>query len=302
MKKPNLIVIAGPTAVGKTSVSIEIAKHFSAEIISADSRQLYRELEIGTAVPSLEELKQVKHHFIQSNSIDHPVSAGEYEKLAISKIEQLFLKHNTLILTGGSGLFIDAVTKGIDDSFPSAEPKIREELESMLESNGIQWLQQKLKELDENYYKKVDLNNPRRLIRALEICLSTKKPYSSLLKNKSKIRSFNCIKICLNIDRVDLYERINNRVDSMLSLGLLEEVKSLYPKKHLVSLKTVGYSELFDFLEGKLKLEEAIELIKRNSRRYAKRQITWFKRDSNYLWLNPNNIENIIKEIDLQQN
>ena len=302
MKKSTLIVIVGPTAVGKTSVSIEIANYFNSEIISADSRQLYREMQIGTAVPSQEELEQVNHHFIQSHPLETPISAGQYEKLAISLIENLFKKHDYLVLTGGSGLYVDAVTTGIDTSLPEANVEIREKLETKLKKEGLSSLQEQLKSLDEKYYDQVDLSNSRRVIRALEVCLATGKTYSELRNNQSKERSFDIIYVCLNRDRPELYERINTRVDQMMDQGLLSEVKSLIDKTHLPSLNTVGYSELFDFIDNKTSQHEAIDLIKRNSRRYAKRQITWFKRNDKYTWFHPNEISSIIEHIKSQKN
>ena len=302
MKKSTLIVIVGPTAVGKTSVSIEIANYFNSEIISADSRQLYREMQIGTAVPSQEELEQVNHHFIQSHPLETPISAGQYEKLAISLIENLFKKHDYLVLTGGSGLYVDAVTTGIDTSLPEANVEIREKLETKLKKEGLSSLQEQLKSLDEKYYDQVDLSNSRRVIRALEVCLATGKTYSELRNNQSKERSFDIIYVCLNRDRPELYERINTRVDQMMDQGLLSEVKSLIDKTHLPSLNTGGYSELFDFIDNKTSQHEAIDLIKRNSRRYAKRQITWFKRNDKYTWFHPNEISSIIEHIKSQKN
>jgi len=302
LKKSTLIVIVGPTAVGKTSVSIEIANYFNSEIISADSRQLYREMQIGTAVPSQEELEQVNHHFIQSHPLETPISAGQYEKLAISLIENLFKKHDYLVLTGGSGLYVDAVTTGIDTSLPEANVEIREKLETKLKKEGLSSLQEQLKSLDEKYYDQVDLSNSRRVIRALEVCLATGKTYSELRNNQSKERSFDIIYVCLNRDRPELYERINTRVDQMMDQGLLSEVKSLIDKTHLPSLNTVGYSELFDFIDNKTSQHEAIDLIKRNSRRYAKRQITWFKRNDKYTWFHPNEISSIIEHIKSQKN
>lgn len=301
MKKPILIVIVGPTAVGKTSTAISIAKQFKTEIISADSRQFYKEMNIGTAVPGSDELNQIKHHFIQSHSVEAPLSAGEYEKQAIPLIEELLKTHNYLVLTGGSGLYIDAIVNGIDTTLPEANPEIRNKLENQLQSKGIQSLQEELKKLDENFYKEVDLSNSRRLIRALEICISTGRPYSELRKQEVKTRSFNTVLICLNRERTELYARINERVDLMMGQGLLVEAKALLNKSHLTSLNTVGYSELFDYLNKKITLEEAVSLIKRNSRRYAKRQITWFKRNPNYHWFQPDEISKIAELIQSQK-
>ncbi len=300
-KKPHLVVIAGPTAVGKTSVAIEVANHFKTEIVNADSRQLYREMEIGTAVPSNKELEKVKHHFIQSHSVESPISAGDYEEMIIPLLDQLFSKHEVVVLSGGSGLYIDAVLNGFDTGLPKSNPELRTELQQLLDEKGIESLQMRLNKLDPEYYKQVDLNNSHRLIRAIEVSETLGIPYSQARTNQQKERRFDCIKICLNRNRRELYDRINLRVDQMIENGLVNEAKLLFPKRELSSLNTVGYSELFDHFEQKHNLSEAVELIKRNSRRYAKRQITWFKRDPDYQWFNPNELDGILHYVNKQK-
>ena len=274
----NLIIIAGPTAIGKTNLAIKIALHFQTEVISADSRQFYKEMEIGTAKPSKAELAQVKHHFIDSHSINQPFSVGDYEEQAIGLIDKLFEKYDDLVLVGGSGLFIKAITDGFDN-FPKASPEIREELNKVYHTEGISLLQKQLSVLDPAYFNEVDINNPQRVIRALEVCISTGQPFSSFRKSTLKHRNFNSIKIGLNIDREKLYKQINFRVDQMAEQGLVEEVRQLLPSRHLNALNTVGYSELFEYFDGVLSLDEAIESIKQNTRRFAKRQLTWFRKD-----------------------
>ncbi len=291
-----LIIVTGPTGIGKTKLSIELAQYFSSEILSADSRQIYKEMKIGTAVPSLEELKAVKHHFIANVSIHDYYNVSRYENEAIALIEQLHQKQKVVILTGGTGLYINAVCKGID-IMPDPNPSIRENLNRQLKEEGIKTLQQQLETLDTEYYKVVDLNNPARLIRALEICKQTGKPYSSFRKTKDKIRDFKTIKIALNTDRNILYDRINKRVNLMAETGLVDEVKSLYPNKGLTALKTVGYQELFDAFDGKYSIEEGLERIQNSSRRYARKQISWIKRDSEYQWFEPNQTKEIIEYI-----
>ncbi len=291
-----LVVVCGPTASGKTSLALKLAKHFSAEIISADSRQVYKELKIGSAPPSAEELKEVKHHFIASRNLDEDYNAGAFEKDALQLLETLFTKNEYAILVGGSGLYIDAVCNGFD-KVPSSFPEIRKQMQDLYEEKGIEPLQEKLKEQDEIYYNKIDLSNPQRLMRALEVCMGSEMPYSSFRKGKVNERDFRIIKIGLDVPRDILYSRIDARVDEMMSKGLLEEAKNLISKKHLNALQTVGYKELFDFFEDKTTLEEAIDLIKRNSRRYAKRQLTWFRKDKEIQWFSPNNTEAIIQFI-----
>src|SRR5690606_36503936 len=272
--KKHLIVITGPTAIGKTGLAIFIAKKLKTEIISFDSRQFYQEMKIGTAVPSDEELKEVPHHFTQNLSIEQDYSVGNFERDALVKIEELFEKYDYLVFVGGSGLYEKAVTEGLDE-FPQVDKSIRLNLIYEYDIHGLEPLQNELKEVDPVYYNLVDLNNPVRIIRALEIYRGTGKPFSSYRKDNYSARNFQVTKIGLELSREEIYDRINKRVDLMMQEGLLEEVKSLYPKKHLNSLQTVGYRELSDYLDGKIKLDFAIEEIKKNTRRYAKRQLTW---------------------------
>ncbi|TDO03112.1 tRNA (adenosine(37)-N6)-dimethylallyltransferase MiaA [Sunxiuqinia elliptica] len=288
-----LIVVQGPTGIGKSNLSIQLAKHFNTEIISSDSRQLFKELSIGTAVPSPDELSQVPHHLIHSHSIHDDYNASRFETEALELIERLFSSHNQLIMTGGSMLYVDAVCKGIDFQ-PDVDPAIRESLVKDWEEKGIEHLRLKLKQLDETYYQQVDLKNPKRLIRALEVCLMTGKPYSSFRKETIKKRPFKIIKIGLNMDREALYSRINQRVDQMIAEGLEDEARKIYPFRHLNSLNTVGYKELFAHFDGAISLEKAIELIKRNTRRYARKQLTWLRKDEHINWFHPDNLDEII--------
>ena len=282
-KEKYLIAIVGPTAIGKTALSIKLAQHFKTEIISGDSRQFYKELQIGTAVPSEEELNAAKHHFIQHRSINNNYNVGDFEKDAISKINTLFKYYDVLIIVGGSGLYIDAIIKGLDD-FPEVDKKIREDLNTQLENKGLSHLQNRLKELDPISYQNIAINNPHRVIRALEICIVTKKPYASFLNKEKRKRPFKTIFVGLTADRDVVYSRINKRVDNMMESGLLEEVKQLEPKKHLNALNTVGYKELFQYLEGTISLEFAVNEIKKHTRRFAKRQLTWFRKNEAILW------------------
>lgn len=279
-----LIVIAGPTAVGKTAAAIQLASFYKTVIVSADSRQFYREMSIGTAKPSQDELVAVKHYFIDSHSITETFTVGDYEKQCLELLDDLFQTHDKVILVGGSGLFIKAVCEGFDE-FPDAKPGVRDGLNKEFEEKGISYLQEKLKIADPQYYEEVDLNNPQRIIRALQVYQSTGKPFSSYRKSKINERPFNIIKLGLNLPREVLYQRINERVDLMIQHGLLEEVKLLLPFRHLNPLNTVGYSELFDYFDGKTDLNSAIELIKQNTRHYAKRQLTWFGKDKEIKWL-----------------
>lgn len=288
-----LIVVAGPTGIGKTTVGIQLARHFRSEIVSADSRQIFRELKTGTAVPSEDERTAVKHHFIQSHSIHEPYNASRYETEAIQLLENLFQKHHILFLVGGSMLYIDAVCKGIDE-MPDADPEIRNSLKLCFEQEGIESLRLQLKKLDPEYYAAVDLRNPARLIHALEICLMTGKPYSSFRSNPNKKRSFDILKIGLDCNRELLHQRINNRVDKMVEEGLEQEARSVYALKHLTALNTVGYREWFSFFDGEISREKAIELIKRNSRRYARKQLTWFRNDPLMNWFEPSQTNEII--------
>jgi tRNA dimethylallyltransferase len=296
MPEKNLIVLLGPTAVGKTDLSVILAKKLGAEIISADSRQFYKGLEIGTAAPTDEILSEVKHHYIGCFDIEYNYDIFEFEKDVIELLKKLFINHNNMILTGGSGLYIDAVCNGVDE-LPDADEEIRTELKKNLYENGIESLRSQLKKLDPDYYNTVDISNPARLIRAIEVCIVTGMPYSKLRKSFNKVRDFNIIKIGLNRTREDLYERINQRVDNMIELGLYSEAQNFFPFRNCNALNTVGYKELFDHFEGKTSFEEAVEKIKTNTRRYAKRQLTWFRRDKSIVWFHPNEMDDIIEFI-----
>lgn len=297
--KKTLVVIAGPTAIGKTELAIQVAQHYQTEILSADSRQFYKEMSIGTAKPTQEELSSASHHFINSLSVQQEYTAGQYEKDAITLLEKLFKKHEVVILTGGSGLYVNAVCYGID-KLPNAEPVLREKLEDRLEKEGIESLQQELKTLDPDYYNNADIQNPRRLIRAIEVCLSTGKPYSEQRKGEQKQRDFNIIKIGLETEREKLNKRINLRVDRMMKDGLLDEVKELIQYQQLKALQTVGYVELFAYLNEEISLEEAVEKIKVNTRRYAKRQMTWLKKEKDINWFSIEQKENILPLLQLK--
>ncbi|MCO5947264.1 tRNA (adenosine(37)-N6)-dimethylallyltransferase MiaA [Mucilaginibacter flavidus] len=279
-----LIVIAGPTASGKTAAAIEVARHFKTVVVSADSRQFYREMSIGTAKPSAEELAAVKHYFIDSLSITETYTAGDYEKECMELLTTLFKVHDVVVLAGGSGLFIKAICEGFDE-FPDVDPEVRNRLNNELDDKGLIYLQEKLKAADPDYFEQVDINNPQRVIRALEIFESTGKQYSSFRKSAGNKRPFRILKFGLNLPREVLYNRINNRVDLMVEQGLIDEVKSLLPYRHLNALNTVGYNELFDYFDGKADLQTAIALIKQNTRRFAKRQMTWFGKDKEIDWL-----------------
>ena len=287
-----LIIVSGPTAVGKTDVTIDLALKYDCPILSCDSRQIYKELNIGTAKVTKSEQKGVRHHFIDHLSIHEPYSAGRYEEEAITLLDELFTQHRVLILTGGTGLYIQAITEGLDD-FPDVEQDIIDKLEDEFQRNGLLALSQNLKERDPEYYEQVDKQNSRRVIRALSIIQQTGQKFSDFLNRPKKKRNFTPIKILLNRDRQKLYDRINLRVDQMMEKGLLDEVKSLVEHQYLKSLQTVGYQELFSHLDGETDLSTAVELIKRNSRRYAKRQLTWFRRDPEWQSFHPNNIEEI---------
>ncbi len=296
-RNKTLIVIIGPTAVGKTAMAIKVAQHFDTEIISADSRQFYRELNIGVASPSPEELSLAKHHFIGNISITDTYNVSKYETEALHCLEEIFTTKDTAVLIGGSGLYIDAVCKGIDE-LPDPEEELREDIKKLYATEGIDALRSQLRILDPVYCNEVDLANPKRLMRAIEVCLTTGKPYSSLRINQQAPRSFNIVKIGLTRDRELLYNIINHRVDVMLEMGLLDEVKKLLPFKELNALNTVGYKELFEYLEEKYSLSEAIEKIKINSRRYAKRQLTWFRRYEEIKWFDALNDAEIMSYLD----
>jgi tRNA dimethylallyltransferase len=291
-----LIVVVGPTGIGKTALAISIARHFCTEIISADSRQFFKEMEIGTAKPSAEELAAAPHHFINSHSIQNLFSTGDFEVQAIDLMEQLFKKHDLLVMVGGSGLYIDAVCKGLDD-LPEIDLSIRAQLNHQLANEGIESIKKQLEEYDPEYYKKVDQANPQRMIRGLEFYLSTGTKLSARHTNSKKARPFHILKIGLNMDRARLYDRINQRVDQMISNGLLEEVKSLQPFRKYNALNTVGYSEIFAYLDGESTLKEAVDQIKQNTRRFAKRQLTWFRRDDSTSWFEPGQDDAVISYI-----
>ena len=288
-----LITIVGPTAIGKTSLSIALAQFFNTDIISADSRQFYKELHIGTAAPNIKELKQAKHHFIHHKSVLDEYSVGDFEREALSVLESLFKSNNVVVLVGGSGLYIDAILKGLD-AFPKIKKSIREQLNKDLKTSGLLSLQNKLKVLDRISYEKIAIDNPHRVIRALEICIGTGKPYSSYLTQHKSQRPFTTITIGLTAERDIIYQRINERVDVMMKDGLLLEVKNLIKYKDLNSLNTVGYKELFQFIDNTITLDEAVSEIKKNSRRYAKRQLTWFNKNSEIQWFDINHDTNNI--------
>ncbi len=292
----SLIIIAGPTAIGKTDISISLAKELNCPIISADSRQFFKEMSIGTAKPSVQEMAGVKHYFIDSRSITEEYNVGKYETDVLSLLEKLFQSSDKVILVGGSGLYIDAVCKGFDN-LPEADQETRDQINTLLQTKGIEGLQELLKQLDPVYYENVDLNNPQRISRALEVCITTGKTYSGLRKGVKVKRNFNTIKIGLNTSRDMLYTRINARVDKMMENGLLNEVKSLTEYKHLNALQTVGYKELFSFLQAETDLQTAVDLIKQNTRRFAKRQLTWFRRDEEIKWFEPNEGEKVLEYV-----
>lgn len=297
MVKKHLIIIAGPTAVGKTALAVDLAKHFACPVISADSRQFFKEMSIGTAKPAPEEMQGVPHEFVNHISIHESYNVGQYEREAIARIEALFRTHNQLILVGGSGLYINAILNGVDE-FEEIPAEIREQLQANYAEKGITYLQGLLKERDPEYYAQVDLNNPQRLMRALEVCIHNGRPYSSFRTKEKKERPFEVIPLLINTEREVLYDRINRRVDAMMAMGLLDEVKALYPHRHLNALNTVGYKELFDFLEGKCPLEEAVAMIKQNTRRYAKRQLTWFNNQGTFESFEPGDLEKIKAYLD----
>lgn len=278
-----LIVVVGPTAIGKTALSIKIANYYNSDILSADSRQFYNEMQVGTAVPEPEELEAANHHFIQNRSIFENYNVGDFEVDALNCLQTLFAEHNIQVMVGGSGLYVNAVVNGLDN-FPKVDGKIRDELNARLASEGLESLQNQLKELDELSYHDIAIDNPQRLIRALEICIGTNQPYSSFKTNSKKERDFETIKIGLTADREILYDRINRRVDVMIQNGLLEEAKALLPHKNLNALQTVGYRELFAYFEGNTDKDFAVSEIKKNTRRFAKRQLTWFRKDEDINW------------------
>ncbi|UBM61063.1 tRNA (adenosine(37)-N6)-dimethylallyltransferase MiaA [Candidatus Sulfidibacterium hydrothermale] len=291
--KKTLLVILGPTASGKTGVAIRLAKYLKTEIISADSRQFYREIPIGTAAPTEEQLREVPHHFVGNLSLQDDYNVSRFERDVLKLLEQKFRQHEVIIMAGGSGLYIDAVCKGID-ALPDPDPQLRQTLEKQWKQQGIAMLQQQLEELDPDYYAVVDRQNPKRLMRAIEVCLQTGKKYSELRLNRPAERDFRILKIGLNLPRQELFERIHQRTDQMLENGWLEEARRVLPFREKNALNTVGYKELFAFFDGKMTLEEAVEKIKTNTRRYAKRQLTWFKRDTDIHWFSPEETDSIL--------
>ncbi len=295
-KNNTVYIIAGPTAVGKTSVAIALAKHLGTDIISADSRQCYKEMTIGTAKPTKEELAAVHHYFIDSHSVTEHLTTANFEQLALQYLEQIFQKTNTAVVCGGTGLYIKALCEGIDE-MPDIDEHIKEQVQAAYEAEGIEWLQQAIKEEDPDYYETGEVHNPVRMLRALTFKRSTGKSIKTYQTGKKKERPFNIIKVALELPREVLYDRINQRVDIMMEQGLLEEAQALYPQKHLKNLQTVGYQELFEYMDGNCTLEEAVDKIKQHSRNYAKRQLTWFRKDKEYKWLRADErdiIDNIV--------
>ncbi|MDQ4142038.1 MAG: tRNA (adenosine(37)-N6)-dimethylallyltransferase MiaA [Bacteroidota bacterium] len=297
LKKRHLIVVVGPTAVGKTDLCIRLARHYQTVIISADSRQFYHEMSVGTAKPTPAEMHGIPHYFINSHQITQEYNAGAYEQDVLRLLDELFKQHSCVILTGGSGLYVRAVLEGMDE-MPEVPVFIREQLMQQKQEHGLTPLLEQLKQLDPEYYYQVDQANPQRIIRALEVTLATGKPYSSFRTKLPVNRPFSTIKIGLNRDRAELYARIDARVDQMLQAGLLEEVQQLYPFRNHNALQTVGYQELFAYLEGEYDWDEAVRLLKRNSRRYAKRQLTWFNKNNDFTWFHPQDWEAILAFIN----
>ncbi len=299
MVAKKMIVVAGPTAVGKTGTAIKIAKHFNTEIISADSRQFYHDLKIGTAYPTPDELALVKHHLVGNLELDQYYNVSIFENQALQTAGKLFENSDFVVVVGGSGLYINALCNGIDE-LPDADDNLRNSIKKDYDKNGLEWLQNQVQTLDPEYFEIVDKKNPKRLMRALEVCLGTGKTYTSLRVSDKKSRPFTIIKIALNLPREELFGKIASRVDQMIESGLVEEVKSMLPFRSLNSLNTVGYKEIFSFIDGKTSLEQSIEDIKTNTRRYAKRQITWFKKDEEFKWFSPNDFDEIISYIQNQ--
>ena len=297
LREKKLIVLTGPTAVGKTAASLDIARHYSIPVINADSRQIYRELQIGTARPTEAQMQNIPHYFVGSLSLNDYYSASLFEQQVLSLLKELMTKSNYALLSGGSMMYIDAVCDGIDD-IPTIDDATRALMKQRLADEGLEALCKELKRLDPDYYEVVDLQNPRRVVHALEICTMTGKTYTSFRKKEKRERPFDIIKIGLNRPREELYDRINRRVDQMVADGLLEEAKALYPMKSLNALNTVGYKELFDYFDGRWSLDEAIERIKGNTRRYARKQLTWFKKDERIRWYHPDDQTAIINDID----
>lgn len=294
-----LIVIVGPTGSGKTELAVSLAERFAAPVISTDSRQIYRDLPIGTAQPDAAQLQRAEHYFIATHAIDEEFNCGAYEQAALALLDKLFTQHPTVIAVGGSGLYVKALCDGLDD-LPEAAPEIRQELAQRLRDEGLEPLAEQLRQLDPEYYRQVDTKNPARVLRALEVCLSTGQPYSSLRIGEPHERPFRIIMIGTQMERAELYRRIDRRVDEMMAAGLEQEARAVYPYRHLNSLQTVGYKELFDYFDGKITRDEAVELIKRNTRRYAKRQLTWFRRDRRIAWFEPTHRDEIVRHIEKQ--
>ncbi len=296
-KRGTLIVVVGPTGSGKSALAVTLAQHYCAPIISTDSRQLYRGMAIGTAQPTADELAAATHYFIADREVEDDFNCGRYEVEALELLDRLFADNECVVAVGGSGLYIQALCDGMDN-LPEADDAIREQLKARLESEGLESLAEELRRFDPAYAEEVDICNPARVMRALEVCITTGRPYSEQRSGNRAERPFNIVKIGTDMPREELYDRINRRVDMMVADGLVEEARAMYPKRHLNALQTVGYREIFDHLDGKCSLEEAIELIKRNSRRYAKRQMTWFRRDERVGWFSPKDTNKIIEYID----
>ena len=303
-KLPTLIVVVGPTGSGKTDLAVELARRLGTEIISTDSRQFYRGMAIGTAQPEEHHLEAVRHHFVADRNPEDDLSSGGYEREALERLEQIFRTHTTAVAVGGSGLYIDALCRGFDD-LPSDTAEVRTELMQRLEKEGLESLVEELRTRDEDYWEVIDRHNPARVVRALEVCIATGRPYSEQRTSPQHKRPFNILKIALQWPREELYDRINRRVDLMMEAGLEEEARRLYPLRHLNALQTVGYKELFEWFDGNISREEAVELIKRNSRRYAKRQMTWFRRDESIHWIERGDINQawsvVEKELSLSE-
>lgn len=297
MSEKKLIVVAGPTAVGKTAVAIDIARHFGASIVSADSRQIFREMTIGTAKPSVTERAGIPHYFIDSHSVGEDYDAARYATDALEVIEDLFAKHDFAILTGGSGLYIKGVCEGFDD-MPEVPDELRRRLMEHYERKGIGWLQQQLKEQDPDAFARLDQKNPHRLIRALEVKMHSGESILSYRRSIKKEHAFDIVKIGLDLPREELYQRIDQRMDRMIEQGLVDEARALYPMRHLNALQTVGYQEIFSYMDGEYDFEECVRLLKRNSRRYAKRQLTWFRKDPAFKWFSPGDVEGIIRYVE----
>lgn len=297
MRIKRLLVVVGPTGSGKTDLSIRLARHYGAPILSTDSRQVYRGMPIGTAQPSEAQLEAAEHHFIASHNIEDNLSCGEYEVQALERLKELFERHDYVVAVGGSGLYVRALCEGMDD-LPRADASLRAKLSAQLAEEGVEALAKRLRLLDPVYYERVDRNNPARVVRALEVCLQTGRPYSELRTGRRRKRDFETVKIGVDLPREVLYGRIDRRVDAMMAAGLEAEARSLYPFRGLNALQTVGYRELFDHFDGRTTLDEAVELIKRNSRRYAKRQLTWFRRDAEVRWFAPDDDRSIIEYVD----